>query len=138
MRLGFSLVHKTRPPVGLRHLSHSSRFRFATTNPSQPPIMKTLSIAAIAVVSLALLAGCSTHRPMQHAIVCPDCRTVMEEVSDPSSDYSYATTQISRHECPGCQGALATFFKEGKLQHKCSVCAQDGYSCPLIHPAPMR
>lgn len=58
----------------------------------------------------------------------------MEEVPDVFSDYSDATTQVGRHECPGCQGALATLFKEGKLQHQCSICTQEGYTCPLIHP----
>ncbi len=36
--------------------------------------------------------------------------------------------------CPGCQGAIKTFFKEGKLKHKCSVCKESPFTCPVIHP----
>lgn len=37
-------------------------------------------------------------------------------------------------KCPGCQGALTTFAREGKLKHKCSICAQLPFKCPVFHP----
>ena len=41
---------------------------------------------------------------------------------------------VYRDECPNCQGALETFFREGKWKHKCSVCKDTPYTCPILHP----
>jgi hypothetical protein len=27
-----------------------------------------------------------------------------------------------------------TFLREGKFQHKCSICRETLFSCPVIHP----
>lgn len=37
-------------------------------------------------------------------------------------------------KCPGCKGALTTLATEGKLQHKCSICTQKPFKCPVFHP----
>jgi len=29
---------------------------------------------------------------------------------------------------------LATLFKEGKLMHKCSICKDSPFTCPVLHP----
>lgn len=44
----------------------------------------------------------------------------------------YSTVYEDR--CPGCKGVLKTFFTEGKWQHKCTVCAQKPFTCPVVHP----
>jgi hypothetical protein len=36
--------------------------------------------------------------------------------------FGYATAY--EDTCPGCKGALKTFFTEGKWKHKCSICQQ--------------
>ena len=36
-------------------------------------------------------------------------------------------------KCPGCRGTLKTFFTEGKWNHKCTVCEQKPFTCPLEH-----
>jgi len=81
-------------------------------------------------------AGCASTRPAKQVAVCPECKTVVEEISRGSeSDYgAWNTREERRHSCPGCQGALITFFKEGKFQHKCSICSQGPFTCPVVHP----
>ena len=131
--------------------------------PSEPPVMKTspeqftkgfasgslsktltkaLLLALSAPAFGALLAGCATtplsptaqaKTPLQEALVCPECRMVA--VTNP-----YRWGRSSRHQvyvdrCPGCQGAIVTLFKEGKLQHKCSICKEKPFNCPVFHPA---
>jgi hypothetical protein len=46
--------------------------------------------------------------------------------------FGYATAY--EDTCPGCKGALKTFFTEGKWNHKCSVCQQKPFTCPVSHP----
>ncbi len=29
---------------------------------------------------------------------------------------------------------MKTFFREGEWKHKCSVCKDTPYTCPVIHP----
>ena len=29
---------------------------------------------------------------------------------------------------------MTTFFREGKFQHKCSICKEFLFTCPVIHP----
>jgi len=106
----------------------------------KPNIVCTGSLLAGAS-ALFLLAGCATERPTEQALVCPQCKEVTiehfpkaispdEEISYPHANEYW--TQIE-HVCPGCQGALTTLFKEGKWQHKCSICEQSPFSCPVSH-----
>jgi hypothetical protein len=46
---------------------------------------------------------------------------------------NYAGTTCE-HRCEGCQGTLITFFREGKFQHKCSICKETPFTCPVIYP----
>lgn len=93
--------------------------------------MKTLraTIAAAAV----LLTSCALNPPPNQAAVCPDCETVLIEDIDVSTGTNQPIYR-TRHHCPGCQGALVTLFKDGKLEHRCSICSEKGFSCPISHP----
>jgi hypothetical protein len=103
--------------------------------------MKRLSklyLVAPIVLALAVgVTGCATNQPKKQALVCPDCKMVEVAVDtsrwEPDAATPTASTTRMEHSCPGCQGALKTFFKEGKLQHKCSVCAQNAFTCPVSH-----
>ena len=97
---------------------------------------KLLLILGIATAA-TLLVSCSTlGTNSQNAglIACPDCRVVVE-VDDSIEDYSNTPTPITRHDCPGCQGRIATLFKEGKFEHRCSICKDSPYSCDVTHAA---
>jgi hypothetical protein len=119
--------------------------------------MKTYGKRAIshgAVLSLvaitASLQGCSSvasSSDAQQALVCPQCKmvkTVAWLPAGPSfsragvSAYGvnglYPSATMTKHSCPGCQGTLTTFAREGKWEHKCSICQQHAFSCPIMHP----
>lgn len=90
---------------------------------------------------VTVLVGCATTRPAEQALVCPRCKVVTIEPSPDefsieeglTRSYRASHSTIVRHSCPGCQGALTTLFTEGKLQHKCSICDQSPFSCPVSH-----
>jgi len=103
-----------------------------------------------ALAVAALLQGCSSiasNGGTEQALVCPQCKmvkTVAWLPAGPSfsragvSAYGvnglYPSGTVSKHSCPGCQGTLTTFTREGKWEHKCSICRQRAFSCPVIHP----
>jgi len=104
--------------------------------------MKRIRPSIIAVPLLAIIAlasGCATGRSAGEALVCPQCkvvtitRTVPVFDSDGNLPPRDEEVTETRHSCPGCQGALTTFFQEGKLRHKCSICEQTPFSCPVAH-----
>jgi hypothetical protein len=80
-----------------------------------------------------LLASCAINSTPNQAAVCPDCETVVFEDIDVSTGTNQPIYRTSHH-CPGCQGALVTLFKNGKLEHRCSICNEKGFSCPINHP----
>jgi hypothetical protein len=116
--------------------------------------MKKLLIRTLLVASLASLVlsfeGCATSASSgeaKTAVVCPQCKmveTVAYLPAGPSFSragvgaYGVAgagfPTTTGEHTCPGCQGMLTSFVREGKWQHKCSICKQRAFSCPVIHP----
>ena len=101
----------------------------------------------LAVAAAALLISCVTTgvAKKQEALVCPQCRMVKvaNVSSQPGGRYpgfpqsrfggNYAGTTCE-HRCEGCQGTLITFFREGKFQHKCSICKETPFTCPVIYP----
>jgi len=88
-------------------------------------------------VALLLLTGCASTKSTKQVLVCPECKIVLQEEFDPFSDTT-DVRMVEKHSCPGCQGALVTLFKEGKLKHKCSICSQTPYSCPVYrHSTPV-
>ena len=114
-----------------------------------------LAIPALAFGSL--FSGCATtllpapaqaNTPRQEALVCPECKMVAVTTYQPLSSgfggpgwrsYGWGgpanPLHVYQHQCPGCQGAIVTLFKEGKLQHKCSICKEKPFNCPVVHPA---
>ncbi|CAN5751022.1 hypothetical protein BH09VER1_BH09VER1_12110 [soil metagenome] len=99
---------------------------------------------ALAITTLIAFSGCATNGAVgknKQALVCPQCKMVAETVerhytdADESGRYGQLYTEtVYKDSCPGCQGAIKTFFKEGKLQHKCSVCKDAPFTCPIFHP----
>ena len=95
----------------------------------------TLSIA-LAGAGLLAFSGCAstgaTGGKVKQALVCPQCKMV--EIPGEPDDQNQPTTTY-QHACRGCQGAVRTFFKEGELKHKCSVCKDSPFTCPVFHPS---
>lgn len=104
-----------------------------------------LSIA-LAGAGLLAFSGCASTNETggkgKQALVCPQCKMVAVTVDRPYSgganrgaygSYGGKRT-VYNDTCPGCQGAIQTFFKEGKLKHKCSVCKESPFTCPVFHP----
>ena len=110
-----------------------------------------LSIA-LAGAGLLALSGCASTNETggkgKQALVCPQCKMVAVTVNRPYfpsygrhyygyggiGGYRSGTTTFYEDTCPGCQGAIKTLFKEGKLKHKCSVCKESPFTCPVFHP----
>ena len=96
-------------------------------------------MGAVLLPIVALVSGCATSRSTEQALVCPQCKevTLTRTISVFEGEGNLPPRQEevteTKHSCPGCQGALTTFFKEGKLQHKCSICQQAPFSCPVYH-----
>jgi len=97
----------------------------------------------IATAGLLALGGCAgtneTWGKGKHALVCPQCKMVAVTVYRPYVGVrghvgSPGPTTFYEDTCPGCQGAITTLFKEGKLKHKCSVCKESPFTCPISHP----
>ena len=102
----------------------------------------------LATAGLLALSGCAgtndTGGKGKQALVCPQCKMVAVTVERPVfrsggrfGGYGSGATTIYEDTCPGCQGAIETFFKEGKLKHKCSVCKETPFICPVFHPTNM-
>jgi hypothetical protein len=97
----------------------------------------------LALAAVALVASCATPREAkkEEALVCPQCKVV--EVRSAAWQGGYSSrrwgggggpSKTYEHRCEGCQGAIITFFREGKFQHKCSICKETPFTCPVIHP----
>ena len=102
----------------------------------------------------AMTAGGKARKT--ESIVCPQCKMVAVATFPPYQSHPWAFSSPSANwspgwssfawgglaypqksyedKCPGCQGALTTFAREGKLKHKCSICAQKPFKCPVFHP----
>lgn len=94
---------------------------------------------ATLLAAIFLLTGCATTNPKEQALVCPQCKVVTITPRVPVFEGEGKPLRLrseeteTEHSCPGCQGALTTFFKEGKFQHQCSICEQEPFSCPVAH-----
>jgi len=102
----------------------------------------TSRIVALACTGLLALGGCATTNETggkgTQALVCPQCKMVAVTV-----DRSYYGTgpfgyrgpaKVYQDTCPSCHGAVETLFKEGRLKHKCSICKDSPFTCPIVHP----
>ena len=129
--------------------SHSK----ASSRPSISLLERLKAVCRLNTISVLLLlafvagfSGCAgtteTGGKGKQALVCPQCKMVAMTVNRPYFGWSghgyYNGSNIPittyRDTCPGCQGAITTLFKEGKLKHKCSVCKESPFTCPLPHP----
>jgi hypothetical protein len=97
-------------------------------------IMNNKAAIGMAAALIAVATGCASTNSGRNATVCPQCRTVTEEVPEWDYESLDETRTVYRHLCDGCQGALVTLFKEGRLKHQCTICQEEGYRCPLVHP----
>ena len=103
-------------------------------------LIQTGYIALFGAVAAFALTGCATSKSTKTALVCPQCKMVTVtrtvtvfpegEGNFPPEDQEMTEMQ---HSCPGCQGAIVTLFKEGKFHHKCSICEQEAFTCPISH-----
>ena len=108
--------------------------------------MKSHSSTLFALVGASLLAlsGCASTEGAKHkqqALVCPDCKVVAVAVEQPyyvgirPSWFGRGSPAVFYlDQYPNCQGSLETFFREGNWKHKCSVCKDTPYTCPVFHP----
>lgn len=105
----------------------------------------TLPLLVVAGGSFLAVNGCASTNETagkgEQALVCPQCKMVAVTVnrpyisgSGPGAYLGGRKQTVDRDTCPGCQGAITTFFKEGKLTHKCSVCKESPFTCPVLHP----
>jgi hypothetical protein len=101
-------------------------------------------------VITTLLNGCSSitsNSGTQQALVCPRCKTVETVAWLPAgpsfsrpgvSAYGvnglYPSPAFKKHECPGCKGVIATFARQGRWEHRCSICERGTFSCSIVHP----
>ncbi len=82
-----------------------------------------------------MLQGCATTTASnsgKQALVCPQCKMVETDYYEEESGLQ-ATAQ--KHQCPGCQGVLMSFLHKGKWEHKCSICGEKPFACPVVHPS---
>jgi hypothetical protein len=76
----------------------------------------------------AFAVGCATVQSGQQSLVCPQCKTVF--FSDEGSTTTYSFDKSGDvHRCPGCQGRMRALFTEGKLEHRCTTCQQQAFTC---------
>ncbi|MEO5718072.1 MAG: hypothetical protein ABIR29_05815 [Chthoniobacterales bacterium] len=101
--------------------------------------MKRKSLAAFFIgLPLAvglLLHGCATptaSSKSNQALVCPQCKMVETDYYEEESGLQ--STALA-HQCPGCQGVLMSLLHKGKWEHKCSICAERAFVCPVVHPS---
>lgn len=76
-----------------------------------------------------MLAGCAAVSSTQQALVCPQCKTVYFNAEGRGQASSFGAATGAAHRCQGCQGSMRTLLTEGKLEHACSVCQQQGFTC---------
>jgi hypothetical protein len=102
------------------------------------------------LLALVLVAGCASSPSggLKTALVCPQCKMVESVTWLPAgpsfsragvgaygvADLGYPAGTRRRHVCPGCKGSLTSFVQGGKWKHECSICKQNAFSCPVIHP----
>ena len=124
---------------------------FAATSRNTPFLRQLRMSGLFSIFAIALLlqscASTTVSSGPEQALVCPRCKTVETVAWLPAgpsfsragvSAYGvnglYPSPSFKKHECPGCRGAMTTFARQGKWEHRCSICQQGTFSCPIIHP----
>ena len=107
--------------------------------------------AGLLLIPVFLFEGCVTSDWSGEGavVVCPQCNMVARVAysqahpsvsragvtTDSIADRGYRPINLHEYTCPGCKGALTGFVSEGKWQHKCSICKQHVFICPVSHPS---
>lgn len=91
------------------------------------------AVVIFLVTTLAgLLVGCATVEPensVKRAAVCPQCKTVYFASDGSERTDAFGVGGGGTHRCPGCQGSFTTWLKEGKFEHRCTLCQQQPFDC---------
>ncbi len=93
--------------------------------------MKTKLTALFTFVVAALaLTSCQSMNQPKEAVSCSKCKTVWIKQAYPdSSGKRLVLKDTTAMSCTECENAVATFFKTGKLKHKCSHCGDTLIHC---------
>lgn len=122
------------------------------------------AVSAVMLTALLLQGCATSTPPVtaggkvrgSESLVCPQCKMVAVATFPPYQSHPWAFSSPSaswspgwssfawgglafpqksyEDKCPGCQGAITTFAREGKLKHKCSICSEKPFKCPVFHP----
>ena len=102
-------------------------------------LMITLAGAAFLVLTACANTNGTADKSGQ-ALVCPECKMVIVTVQRQYyprgprfAGYPESVT-IHQDKCPACGGATEFLFKDGKLKHRCSICNDSPFTCPIFHP----
>lgn len=114
----------------------------------------------VACADTSTFSGTASAGKLRQATICPQCKMVAVTVPQPiarsfaygrpftgfGSSYGWgglgtgfgwgAPTfgyTVYDDKCPNCQGTLNTFFTEGKWKHRCTMCEQKPFTCPVAH-----
>jgi hypothetical protein len=98
--------------------------------------IKTLLLAGAFGVA-TILIGCQTAHPLASpAVTCSKCKTVWVKRPYNEGSAKTGTRYVLRDEkvmrCPDCESLVETFFKTGKLKHRCVSCGGTLDHC-LVH-----
>lgn len=117
-------------------------------NGSNPLRRGVAMIAFLLAVAAGFgFSGCvaSGTANAKQAIVCPECKMVGVPIDEPyyvgvrPSWFGRGSSAVVYKDlCPNCHGSLETFAREGQWKHKCSICKESPFSCPVVHPRPSK
>lgn len=98
--------------------------------------IKTLLLAGAFGIA-TILTGCQTSHPLASpAVTCSKCKTVWVKRPYNEGSAKTGTRYVLRDEkvmqCPDCESLVETFFKTGKLKHRCVSCGGTLEHC-LVH-----
>lgn len=122
----------------LERLPHNKNARDGSVRRVPIPMETRLpAIFGLMGIGAFLLGSCASPSPgkaRSTGIACPECKVVVANMYDDPyllypSGSGVPISTVRRHECPGCQGSLVTLLKEGKPEHRCSVCDETPYGC---------
>jgi ribosomal protein S27E len=87
---------------------------------------KTLLLAGT-IGFASLMTSCqSASTDAKSAVTCDKCKTVWvqrpQQVGPTGKGSFYVLKDAKAMACPDCESAVATFFKTGQFQHRCSHC----------------
>lgn len=100
----------------------------------------TMGLIGLVLVVSVITAGCYTSQSQvardagskQAAAMCTACKTTWVQVRTKTGGSKVKTYRPRAvMSCPGCQSAVESFFKTGKLEHSCSKCGDGLQQCEV-------